>query len=529
VLLKSLVFGSNLPTLTYGGSLTVRDLGPDTLTAGDSFKLFSTSNDHYSGNNYSGAFASIELPPLGPGLDWTNRLLVDGSIAVVEQAWSPELLIQYLIALVNESDLPHKRPLLATLEAALSSVQRGHSISAANQLHAFQNKVRAHVHPDDPDFAMELIDIASQAIDALEDDGLPDAQPLPFYNFDDGTLQGWSNVRTSSIAGGPYQFTAQDPPNEGVITGHPNPLSGGFMAAPDPFDSPGLGGTRDFPHQTLLLRSPQFMLEGAGGGDLSVFLIGGTGDSSTPAVSVNSSLDGFLGVGLRRVSDGQYVLSGRRTRNGQWPPDWEQIVWTESQLVPLGTSELFTLDLLDTFHGDWGWIAMDDVSIPGLLAPRPNTAEAVEHLIRLVNESDLHHKRPLLASLEAALASIQRGSCHSAEGQLGAFRNKVDAQVTDTALATELSDAAEQVITALDCDGSSQLAGRIHSLKRHPNGKMQMKIKGEAGKSYILEASTNLVDWEAICVVQPDEEGDCGYEDFVSDKHPCRFYRLNSP
>jgi T5SS/PEP-CTERM-associated repeat protein len=121
VLLKSSVFGSNLPTLTYGGSLTVRDLGPDTLTAGDSFKLFSTSNDHYSGNNYSGAFSSIELPPLGPGLDWTNRLLVDGSIAVVEQAWSPELLIQRI------------RP--AAQAAIVGHVGSGSVIRSAQQFH----------------------------------------------------------------------------------------------------------------------------------------------------------------------------------------------------------------------------------------------------------------------------------------------------------------------------------------------------------------------------------------------------------
>jgi len=66
----------------------------------------------------------------------------------------------------------------------------------------------------------------------------------------------------------------------------------------------------------------------------------------------------------------------------------------------------------------------------------------------------------------------------------------------------------------------------IHSPKRHPKGKVQMKIKGEAGKAYILEASTNLVDWEAICVVYPDEEGNCGYEDAMAGKHQSRFYRL---
>ncbi len=62
--------------LTYGGSLVVSNLGPSALAAGDRFPLFSASN-------YAGGFTNIFLPPLAAGLDWTNKLLVDGSIEVV--------------------------------------------------------------------------------------------------------------------------------------------------------------------------------------------------------------------------------------------------------------------------------------------------------------------------------------------------------------------------------------------------------------------------------------------------------------
>jgi hypothetical protein len=44
--------------------------------AGDQFRLFVA-------NSYSCSFASITLPPLGVGLTWTNKLLVDGSIQVI--------------------------------------------------------------------------------------------------------------------------------------------------------------------------------------------------------------------------------------------------------------------------------------------------------------------------------------------------------------------------------------------------------------------------------------------------------------
>jgi len=50
--------------------------------------------------------------------------------------------------------------------------------------------------------------------------------------------------------------------------------------------------------------------------------------------------------------------------------------------------------------------------------PPPTPAELIHQLIDLVNASDLQHKQPLPATLNAALASIQRGNCHSAVGQL---------------------------------------------------------------------------------------------------------------
>ena len=64
-------------TLVYGGSLTVTNIGPNSLAAGMSFKLFNAP----AYNN--GSFASVTLPALSTGLGWTNRLGIDGTIAVV--------------------------------------------------------------------------------------------------------------------------------------------------------------------------------------------------------------------------------------------------------------------------------------------------------------------------------------------------------------------------------------------------------------------------------------------------------------
>ncbi len=62
--------------ILYNGTLNVTDVGSDVLSAGDRFVLF-------PGMPYIGAFTTLHLPPLTPGLAWANNLSVDGSIAVV--------------------------------------------------------------------------------------------------------------------------------------------------------------------------------------------------------------------------------------------------------------------------------------------------------------------------------------------------------------------------------------------------------------------------------------------------------------
>jgi len=67
---------NGITALSYRGTLALVANG-DPLVSGDAFKLFSTVS-------YTGAFATLNLPALNPGLSWdTTRLLSDGTIAVV--------------------------------------------------------------------------------------------------------------------------------------------------------------------------------------------------------------------------------------------------------------------------------------------------------------------------------------------------------------------------------------------------------------------------------------------------------------
>jgi autotransporter-associated beta strand protein len=60
--------------ITYSGTLIVSNTA-GTLAAGQSFKVFEAPG-------YSGSFTVITLPTLGANLAWTNRLAIDGTIAV---------------------------------------------------------------------------------------------------------------------------------------------------------------------------------------------------------------------------------------------------------------------------------------------------------------------------------------------------------------------------------------------------------------------------------------------------------------
>ena len=67
---------TGLTSIACDGALIVTNLGTTALTAGDTFQIFSAAS-------YSGAFASVTLPALTGNLIWTNRLAMDGTLAVV--------------------------------------------------------------------------------------------------------------------------------------------------------------------------------------------------------------------------------------------------------------------------------------------------------------------------------------------------------------------------------------------------------------------------------------------------------------
>ena len=77
--------------------------------------------------------------------------------------------------------------------------------------------------------------------------------------------------------------------------------------------------------------------------------------------------------------------------------------------------------------------------------------------------------------------------------------------------------------------GTPRVAANIRSLKRQANGRLQLQIEGAANQVCLIEASTNLVDWQAIGTTTLSADGTFEFEDPDAANHPRRFYRLVTP
>jgi hypothetical protein len=178
------------------------------------------------------------------------------------------------------------------------------------------------------------------------------------YTFDDGTFQGWTELTVANTNAGPRNFTASHSAPSGLF------LRGGTHDGASAVEQV-IAVHEDNPHPTLHLRSPEFTLDGSG--DLTVWLMGGPGAGSLDGVAgfglpASSTSPGFQGIALRDASTGTYVLSARKSGEG----NWQQVRLTAAQLATLNQFVAYTLDLIDQGHGGWGWVSMDTVSVPGV-------------------------------------------------------------------------------------------------------------------------------------------------------------------
>jgi len=157
-------------------------------------------------------------------------------------------------------------------------------------------------------------------------------------------------------------------------------------------------------------------------------------------------------------------------------------------------------------------------------------AKPTEDLISFVN-LQAGEPDPLMASLRAARNSIDRQQAISAINQLQAFEHKVRAQVegSGTVLAESFIQKAEEIIAVLEQDCSSERPrGKVAKASLN-QGKAHLEFSAPKGFVYIIEASTNLIDWEKIGVASELGSGEFQFEDVSVPQISTRFYRVVVP
>jgi hypothetical protein len=92
-----------------------------------------------------------------------------GTASVQIDVIAPSHAVEILVSMIDDADMArsNKRPFISSLKAASASFERGNMVSARNQLHAFQNKVRAQIAKTDPLLASELIQTVDIILYAL--------------------------------------------------------------------------------------------------------------------------------------------------------------------------------------------------------------------------------------------------------------------------------------------------------------------------------------------------------------------------
>jgi hypothetical protein len=157
--------------------------------------------------------------------------------------------------------------------------------------------------------------------------------------------------------------------------------------------------------------------------------------------------------------------------------------------------------------------------------------QAVQRLQSIIS-TNVARPSPLLARLDAALAAILQNNSVLAINELKAFQTLVKAQVSpeNAALAASLTQLAQDIIDALN--GGKTNPGHPHqftSVSLQPEGRVRMQFTGDSGDLYLVESSTNLIDWELIGVASSITNGQFQFDDKQAGRFARRYYRLRGP
>jgi hypothetical protein len=187
-------------------------------------------------------------------------------------------------------------------------------------------------------------------------------------------------------------------------------------------------------------------------------------------------------------------------------------------VLPLGTN-FITLSVSDR------WLSNQQTITVAVITP----AQAVEQLLQLVN-ADAPNAKSLADLLSAAMKAIDRGHPAEAIRLLKTFEHEVNVRIarSDPALARTLSAQAQAIISALAA-GNPSIHTKFNATRPQANGPLHLSFTGTSGQAYIIEASTNLTDWQMIGVANDRGDGTFDFDDSGSTNLTQRFYKVIDP
>lgn len=324
------------------------------------------------------------------------------------------------------------------------------------------------------------------------------ADPISF-TFAPGNLNGWTRTEIPGGTANNYSFLAVNNTFGGRITWNDPAGTPGGLAVTDASNADG----RAPQHTTAVLTSPAFTLNGLNPEaafprtailGITFKLIAGKGNptapaglSSLPANSVDNgsaATNGYLGVGLRRVSDGAYLLWGRRTSDAQ-NNNWQTVTWDHSALAAAAAGDapgtLYSLDVVDAAHGNWGWVGMDSLT---LTPENEITQVAVDPQDSIGAESGSDHTLAVRFSRTGSTAAAL---------PVNFIVGGTAAEGTDY---TELPghDDAVRAVTIPAGQSSVDLAIQVIQ-NNHPEQDRSVNVTVDAGEGYLVGERTNAQVW----------------------------------
>ncbi len=158
-----------------------------------------------------------------------------------------------------------------------------------------------------------------------------------------------------------------------------------------------------------------------------------------------------------------------------------------------------------------------------------SAADALQLIRQKVEASSLPRsvKRVLLDTLDKARRELQRGQLHPAGEAVRQFQHEVQRLVPqfDRTLADALNQAAQGLRNALLLL-HGRYGGTPPAVSHLGNGVIQLRFSGEAGQVHVIEASSDLVNWQEIGVAAGAANGSFEFEDREAGALSHRYYRI---